>query len=85
MNRKQAQEVAEQVVEYLFLDNDKPKKPVARLMLVYGSEEYKNPGWGRESIRDAIVDRILKSAQQITALDASPKEAQVDNDQGSRQ
>jgi hypothetical protein len=63
MDKKQAQEIAEQVVEYLFLDNDKPRKPVARLMLVYGGEEYKNPGWSRDAIKGAIVEHIIKSAQ----------------------
>jgi hypothetical protein len=65
MNKKQAQVIADRVIEYLFFDgDDKPHKPVTRLMLVYGGEDFKNPGWGRESVRESIVEQIMKSAQQ---------------------
>ena len=85
MNEKQIQQIADAVVEYLFLDNDKPRKPVARLMLVYGGEEYKNPGWSRDAIKGVIVAHLLQSAQQITALDASPQGASRQRLSGSRQ
>jgi hypothetical protein len=64
MDKKQAQKIADEIVEYLFLDNDKPRRLVVRLMLVYGGEEYKNPGWSRDAIKGAIVKQVLKSAKQ---------------------
>ena len=71
MNKKEAQEVAEKVVDYLF--SDATGKPITRLMLVYGGQDFKNPGWGRESIRGEIVKQILKAAQPARAVDASPR------------
>lgn len=58
MDKKLAKEIAEKAVEHLFLDGD--KRPVDRLMLVYGDQNFNNPGWGRESIRDAIADKIME-------------------------
>ena len=63
LNKKQMQEIAEQVVRHLFLDEDKDR-PVERLMLVYGGENkrFTNPGWGRESVRDAIIEALKEQS-----------------------
>ena len=71
MDKKLARKVAEQVVAYLF--QDVMGKPVSRLMLVYGGEEFNNPGWGREAIREMIIQYIEKAAQPARAVDASPR------------
>ena len=62
MDKKLAQEIAEKVIDYFF--SDETGKPIDRLMIVYGGQDFKNPGWGRESIRGEIVKQILKAAQQ---------------------
>jgi hypothetical protein len=67
MDKKLARKVAEQVVAYLF--QDVMGKPVSRLMLVYGGEEFNNPGWGREAIRETIIQYIEKAAQPARAGD----------------
>lgn len=60
INRKRAEEVAQKVVEHLFLDNSGDKRPINRLVIEYGGQDLKNAGWGRESVRDAIVKYILQ-------------------------
>jgi len=78
MDKKLAQAVAEKVIKYLF--SDATGKPIDRLMIVYGGQNFKNPGWGRESIRGEIVKQILRAAQPARAADASPRTAQEEID-----